>query len=234
MAAPHGSLSRAEVRRVDERAVRELGIPSVVLMENAGRNAAAVVLEEQARNAAGRVVVLAGTGNNGGDGFVVARHVANAGVPVAVVIVGERARIAGDAATNLRVIEAMAAAGRSSLQIGDVTTPEAARAFARELKADDLVVDALLGTGFTGAVREPLATAIDAVNAARRAALIAIDVPSGLDCDTGAPSNATIRADLTVTFVATKRGFLAPGAKEFCGFVLVRDIGAPGWLAEGV
>jgi NAD(P)H-hydrate epimerase len=232
------ALSRDEVRRVDERAVRELGIPGVVLMENAGRNAASVILLKLSRSCARRAVVVAGTGSNGGDGFVVARHLANHGVEVSVLIVGERAKIAGDAATNLRVLEAMVAASRGAadrpaLEIGDVTTPESARAAAQEFRATDVIVDALLGTGFTGAVREPIATMIEAVNRAPRAAIVAIDLPSGLDCDTGLPSNATIRADLTVTFVATKRGFLAPGARDYTGDWEVRDIGAPLWLADG-
>jgi NAD(P)H-hydrate epimerase len=227
------ALSRAQVRRVDELAVRELGLAGVVLMENAGRNAADAIRERLAGWRAARVVLFCGPGNNGGDGFVIARHLTiprsgggGARVAVKLFLAGERARVAGDAAANLRVIE------RLGLEVREITTIDAARAAVAELRSDDVVVDALLGTGFTGSVREPMATLITALDAAKRAALVAVDLPSGLDCDTGAPSNATLHADLTITFVDAKTGFLAPGAVAFTGEVLVRDIGVPPALID--
>ena len=231
----HRALTRAETRQFEERAIRELGIPSLLLMENAGRGAAEIVVELARRRGARRVVVFSGPGNNGGDGFVIARHVfiaavtaaaaaSHAATPSPIVLVrlcGERAKLTPDAAVNLAILE------RMGVSIRDVSTPEEARAAAGELEGGDVVVDALLGTGFSGAVREPTASLIQGLNAAARTAVIAVDVPSGLDCDTGTPSNATIRADLTITFVATKVGFLAPGARDYTGNVEVRGIGAP-------
>jgi NAD(P)H-hydrate epimerase len=233
LAAMH--LTRDEARRCDEFATRELGIPSLVLMENAGRSAAEVVRERYAPIGRGRFVVCAGPGNNGGDGFVVARHLLRFGGPVPVAttfiikLCGSRDRLTPDAATNLRIVE------RLGIAVGVVSDDAAARAVAEELTADDVVVDALLGTGFQGSVRPPTSTMIDQVNArrwdahakGRVRAIVAVDQPSGLDCDSGAPSNATIRADLTVTFVAPKLGFTVPGAERFTGEVVVRDIGVP-------
>ncbi len=222
------ALTRAQVRRVDELAVKELRIAGAVLMENAGRNASAVIRERLLGWRAARVVLFCGPGNNGGDGFVIARHLFQAGVEVRVHLCGERRRLAGDAAANHDALD------RLLLRCRELTTQDAARAAAAELTERDVVVDALLGTGFSGEVREPMATLIHAIDGSRRAAIVAVDLPSGLDCDSGRPSNATIRADLTVTFVDTKVGFLAPGAAAFTGEVVVRGIGVPPALIERV
>jgi len=214
-------MTREDARRFDERATRELGIPGVVLMENAGRGAAEVVRERFAPFGRGRVVVFAGAGNNGGDGFVVARHLALAGAAVRVHLCGDRAKLPHDAAVNLRILE------RMGIPIGVIADERGAAAAADELASEDVAVDALLGTGFRGEVRAPTSTLIERINRARRRAIVAIDLPSGLDCDRGTPSNATIRAALTITFVAPKAGFAAPGAAAFTGEVVVRGIGAP-------
>ncbi len=222
------SLTREQVRRVDELATRELGVPGIVLMENAGRNAAAVVLREVRRRGHNRVVVFTGPGNNGGDGFVIARHVSNAGgLVVAVCQVGDPARLPDDAAVNRDIVF------RMGITMDRVTTPAEARAAIASLHPDDLVVDALLGSGFEGEVREPMATLIRTMNDSPRVSfVVAVDLPSGLDCDTGLPSNATVRARVTATFVGRKRGFKQPGAALFTGKVVVCDIGVPrNWVA---
>ena len=229
--SPSGSLTRDQVRKVDELASRELGIPSIVLMENAGRNAAEIVRARFGPSGPigkGRIVVFAGQGNNGGDGFVVARHLANAGSAVDVWLCGEREALTFDAGMNLRILE------RMGMKIGEVKTADAVAAAAATIGAEDVVVDALLGTGFRGNVREPIATVIAAIDRSKRRAIVAIDLPSGLDCDSGQPSNATVRANLTVTFVAPKVGFAAAGASAFTGEVVVADIGAPPSLIERV
>lgn len=206
---------------MDAIAIHDLGIPGVVLMENAGRNAADRVVDLLRSRSADRVAIFAGPGNNGGDGFVIARHLLNRGVDVRVFLVGDAARLTEDAGTNYRVLRAM------GVEIPAVRGEEAAREAVGQVGPTDVVVDALLGTGFCGDVREPLAGVIRAINAADKAGVVAVDVPSGLDCDTGQPANATIRADRTVTFVANKRGFEAAGSREYTGEVLVADIGAP-------
>jgi NAD(P)H-hydrate epimerase len=222
---PTMRLTRDEARRCDEIATNELLVPTLLLMENAGRGAAEVVHERYAPLKGGRCFVFCGPGNNGGDGFVVARHLLRLGETVVVKLCGARDRLAGDAAVNCRIVE------RLGIGVREVRDDGTALAAAGELTPNDVVIDALLGTGFQGSVRAPMATLIERLNRARadgRArAVVAIDLPSGLDCDTGAPSNATIRADLTVTFVAPKVGFAAAGTAPFIGEVVVRDIGVP-------
>ncbi|MBN1510735.1 MAG: NAD(P)H-hydrate epimerase [Phycisphaerae bacterium] len=222
------SLTRDEVRRVDGIAIHELGIPGVVLMENAGRNAADRVADLLRSRSADRVAVFAGPGNNGGDGFVIARHLLNRGIDTRVFLVGDAARLTADAGTNHRILRAM------GVEVPALHGEEAAHKAAEQIRPKDIVVDALLGTGSRGDVREPLAGVILAINAADKAGVVAVDVPSGLDCDTGRPANATIRADRTVTFVASKTGFAAAGACEYTGEVFVADIGAPPDLIERV
>ena len=213
------TLTREQVRRVDELAIRRYGIAGLALMENAGRNAAAII--DRAYGPSGRAFICCGTGNNGGDGCVIARHLHNAGWSVRVLLVGEASRMTPDTSANLHIIQAM---GLNPITAVDA---DAQSALARSITEDEVVVDALLGTGFSGEVRSPLAELIHAINAAGKRAVVAIDLPSGLDCDSGIPAAATIRADLTITFVARKTGFGSPQAGAFLGRVEVADIGAP-------
>ncbi len=209
-------LTREQVRRVDRIAIEELGIPGLILMENAGRNAAAIILERiaaPAQDPIQGVVVFCGTGNNGGDGFVIARHLVNAGITVRIALAGRPDRLTPDADANYRICKNMSI---------PIAPPDQT-----DVNPDDLIVDALLGTGFTSQVRDDLAAVIHQLNDTLKRAVIAIDVPSGLDCNTGQPSNATVIADATITFVADKTGFQAPGANRYTGPVHVADIGAP-------
>jgi len=204
---------------VDDLAIHRYGIPGLVLMENAGRNAAAII--DRAYGPIGRVVIFCGSGNNGGDGCVIARHLHNAGWSVRVVLAGDVSRMTPDASANYRIIEAMRLA---PIFVVDAVTQQAA---ASSITPQEIVIDALLGTGFSGEVRSPLAELIHALNAASKRAVVAVDLPSGLDCDTGKPGRATICADLTITFVARKRGFDSPEAVPYLGRIEVADIGAP-------
>lgn len=255
-------LTRAQVREVDRRAIEEYGIPGIVLMENAGRQAAEIVaaLASSVGNVAqppsavssiaARIIIVCGRGNNGGDGFVIARHLHNRGFEVEIFLCCDPAKLTGDAATNFHIIDRMGMPRQS------FATAEEIAATAATLRKADLIVDALLGTGFVGEARAPLDAVIGAINAARGAGkdsreewvregilapgapqapvVIAIDVPSGLDCDTGRPSNATLRADHTITFVARKTGFVVAGAEAYTGIVHVADIGAPREIIEAV
>ena len=212
--------TRDEIRAFDRYAIEDLGVPGVVLMENAGRQIADVARAMLAERAKPRVVILAGPGNNGGDGFVVARHLAMAGIRAEVALLAPREKIVGDADTNLRVLEAVGPsvrvlAGKVEAMLGELR-PMLAEA--------DLLVDGLLGTGTRGEIREPYASAIGAVNDARRPVL-AIDIPSGLDPDTGEPLGPTVRATKTVTMAAVKVGFRKPGAEQYTGEVILADIG---------
>lgn len=206
-------LTRTESRAIDGRAIEEYGVPGVVLMENAGRGAAGLLV---ALGIHGRVVVCCGKGNNGGDGFVIARHLDNRGVPVRVLLFARPEELTGDAAVNYHIIE------RAGLPI--VNGP--ALDVRAELAGAEWVVDALFGTGLSGPVRAPFDAIITAINDSG-ARVLAVDIPSGLDCDTGRPLGPTVRACHTATFVDLKKGFVEAWAREWLGKVHVIDIGAP-------
>jgi NAD(P)H-hydrate epimerase len=169
------------------------------------------------------VRVACGKGNNGGDGFVIGRHLDLAGHEVRLLLACRPAEVRGDAAVNLRVAE------RAGLAIECLADADEA-AWSRSLDGSAWIVDALLGTGASGPPTGTVATAIAAINEARRGSrcrVLAVDVPSGLDGDTGAAHGECVRADVTATFVARKAGFDAAGAAAFTGAVHVVGIGAP-------
>ncbi len=223
-------LTRGEVRAIDRQAIEVFGLPGIVLMENAGRNAAERI---EARAPHGRVVIVCGKGNNAGDGYVIARHLELAGREVAVLSAVEPEALVGDAALNHGV------ASRAGIPIVSLATADGA-AWRRALTGVGVIVDALLGTGAIGAPRGAIATAIEAINAMRaaddRVVVCAIDLPSGLDGDDGSAPGVCVRADHTVTLVAPKVGFAAPSAAALLGTVEVVGIGAPACLlaAAGV
>ncbi len=208
------ALSRDEVRSVDRRAVDEFGMSGVVLMENAGRGCAELLLRQ---GIGGPVAICCGRGNNGGDGFVIARHLEIAGVDVRVLLLAGACTVRGDAETNLHVLQ------QSGIPIREL--PEAGE-LAAELSSCEWVVDAMLGTGTSGEIREPYRTAIHAINQSGRR-VFAVDLPSGLDCDTGEPLGLCVRAELTATFVAEKQGFENPASRTLTGSVHVIGIGVP-------
>jgi NAD(P)H-hydrate epimerase len=214
------ALSRAEVREVDRRAIQDFGLPGVALMENAGRGAAAI-LHERAPEA--RVRIVCGKGNNAGDGFVIARHLSNRGHDVRLLLACDPADLRGDAAINWHVVDRM----RLPVRRLDAA-PQAD--WEQALAGADWIVDALLGTGAVGPPHHAIGTAIAAVNAVASregARVLAVDLPSGLDCDSGLVAEPCIRADVTATFVAPKVGFGRPEAQAVLGEVQVVDIGAP-------
>ena len=192
-------------------------MPGVVLMQNAGRDAAELLVRAGCR---GRVAVCAGEGNNGGDGFVIARHLENRGIPVKVLLMCRPGELSGDASVNYHIVET----ARTPLAV--VESRDVGESLGREFADAEWIIDALLGTGTRGAVREPFVTAIEQINRAT-ARVLAVDLPSGLDCVTGLPLWTCVRADLTATFVARKRGFDRPESREWTGEVHVIDIGVP-------
>ena len=214
--------TRDEVRAFDQYCVEKLGVPSIALMENAGRQIADVARAMLDRAEFRHCLILAGRGNNGGDAFVAARHLAIRGYMSEVILIGNRNELQGDAATNLNILQAMGFYIRSL----DGTPGEILRELAPTFCGADLVIDGLLGTGTRGEIREPLAAVISAINATK-SPVIAIDIPSGLDCDTGRPLGPTIRATKTVTMAAVKTGFQDPESRQYTGEVILADIGVP-------
>lgn len=218
------TLSRAAVRELDRRAIHEYGVPGVVLMENAGRGAAELLLRLDPDRQ--RVLILCGPGNNGGDGFVMARHLQNHWLDVDVLLFGDVEHLSPDARINALIRQRSAA----------LWTVPAARPLDVDLRrvldgAPGWIVDALFGTGLARPLSAPFDEVVAAVNASGRPVL-AVDIPSGLDCDTGEPLGPTIRATHTATFVALKQGFTNPSAKPWLGEVHVLDIGAPRKLVD--
>jgi NAD(P)H-hydrate epimerase len=218
------SLTRAEVREVDRRAIDEYGMSGLVLMENAGRGCADTLCELGCR---GPVAIVCGRGNNAGDGLVIARHLDLRGIAVKVLLLAPPADLRGDAAANFAVL------AKCGLQILDLSGPLDNSRVVQELSGCEWVVDALLGTGSAGPPRPPWDVLVRLLNDARGRKL-AVDLPSGLDCDTGAPAEPTFRADHTCTFVAPKIGFDNPAAEAFLGTVHVLDIGAPRKLVDEI
>jgi NAD(P)H-hydrate epimerase len=245
----------AEMAEIDEAAQR-LGLSQDALMESAGAAVTEVALRELANLAepiagpggsladAPLTVVLCGPGNNGGDGFVVARRLAAAGRRVAVVLVGEASRIGARgvaAAHNWTVLQAMASAG--SLAAFVAPTPELLLQLRSRLSPASLVIDALLGTGAAGPLREPISTAVDLLNgirtharaAGRPCTVLAVDTPTRIDVTDGSRSSPVVEADMTVTFHRAKAGFaLDVEARRLAGRYLVAPIGIPLEAEEGV
>ena len=193
------TISRQQARELDRRAVEEFGMASVMLMENAGRGVADRLC---ALGIDGPVALCCGAGNNGGDGYVVARHLDLRGYDVRVLLFADPEKLSGDAALNYRVLENSGVPMRR-FEPAELGPPLADAAW---------IVDALLGTGARGEPRPPLDAVIERINE-HSPRVVAVDLPSGLDCDTGQAARHTIRAAHTCTFVAAKPGFLTPGAR---------------------
>jgi len=210
----------AEMRALDARAVEVLGISGPQLMEAAGSGAAALLARRFGPLRGRRVVVACGKGNNGGDGFVVARRLAARGARLRVHLAGQRGEIKGDAAHALR---------RWSGPVAELTDREDTAALERDLAGADLVVDALLGTGLQGPARGLAAEVIDAINRSSRAGrpVAALDVPSGVDSDRGELRGPAVHARITATFAGYKRALLLHPARELAGEVVVVPIGIP-------
>lgn len=207
------------MRVVEERSAA-LGVSRLLLMENAGCAVARAVLESPAHYTKG-VLVVAGLGNNGGDGLVAARHLAGVGVDVKVILLGVGEEIKGEeAAVNWRIIRNM----KRSIVTYEAKSREELLRYRAVFNESGVIVDAIFGTGIKGEVREPFATAIDLINESK-AYKIAVDIPSGLDPTTGEVQSKAVKADLTITFHKAKPGLLKN--KEFVGRLIIAPIGIP-------
>jgi NAD(P)H-hydrate epimerase len=213
-------LNASQMREADHHTIHDLGIASIVLMENAGRQVVAAM--DAAFDDLGemRVAVLAGRGNNGGDGFVVARTLLQRGIDVSVFLVGRVAEVRGDARTNLEIL------GRLGLSTVEITNEQEWELHFSEISGCDLIVDALFGTG----LREPLAGMLSTIVADVNASplpVVSIDLPSGLSADTHELIGDAIEATLTVTLAAPKLPLILPPGEHHCGDLVIADIGIP-------
>ena len=226
-------MTKEQVRAVDSWAINTIGIPGVVLMENAGRSCAELIKDKLKDIAHPKVCIFCGTGNNGGDGYVIARHLLNSGFEVVVVICGWHGlparentakmavpQVKGDAKINLDILERLGQPiEQLNLRDGDV--PAQVKSFAA---GADMIVDGIFGTGLSGPLRDEYKRLVESINACD-CPILAVDIPSGLDCDAGQPLGAAIKADYTVTFVAVKKGFASGTAAQYTGEIFVASIG---------
>ena len=213
-------LKSSLIRQIDATAVQELGISSLLLMENAARGACEVL---QSQKPSGRILLACGPGNNGGDGLAMARLLAAEGIESEVHLIRPGKPLTEDAASNLGFLN------RCGISVAESDAISLQGAVS-QLTPEDWLIDALLGTGIRGTLRSPYFEIVEAVNKST-AHVLSIDVPSGLDSDTGEPCGVAVRADVTVTFVASKAGFRFEHAIPYLGRVVVRHIGVPQrWL----
>lgn len=227
-------LSPAAARAIDRRCVARFGISTLVLMENASVHIAAAAMQLSPAGTVPSILLVAGTGNNGGDALAAARHLANAGATVSLLLVGDTSKLSSDAAAQLKTCRSMRLAittARSSLE-------KALPAALRRLGSGwpHVVVDGLFGTGLSREVDGVALETIRVINGlrAKGARVVAIDIPSGLDASSGKPLGGAVYADMTVTFVGLKTGMLASEAIPYLGRVAIAEIGVPWSLIESL
>ena len=216
-----------EMQQMDRRTIEEFGMPGIVLMENAGRGATRFLMECFPDIAKKSVGVLAGRGNNGGDGFVIARYLKQKGITVHVYLLAETKKVRGDAATNLAFLK--------PLEVPLVEIPDEASFALNEpqMIGMDLWVDAILGTGLQSSVKGYFKTVIDYINGLDKP-VFAVDIPSGLNSDTGQPCGACVRASATATFAFAKTGHMVYPGTEYTGTLQLIDIGIPPYITAAV
>ncbi|MGE5576998.1 MAG: NAD(P)H-hydrate dehydratase [Syntrophothermus sp.] len=216
-----------QMRRIEDWAIKDLGLPGIVLMENAGLRAAEVAGRIMAGVDGKTVLVFVGKGNNGGDGCVIARHLINRGAVVWVGLLADPGEFRGDAATNLGILQKIIDPERLFM-----ATPERFSEAGRLAANADLIVDAIFGTGLSGPVRGLAASVIELINGSGRPVL-AVDIPSGLNGANGQAPGPVVRATATVTFGAVKLGLMLHPGAEYAGAIYLADIGMPvGWAGD--
>jgi len=216
-----------EMREMDRMTIEDFGIPGQVLMENAGRGATRFLFEQFPELIHQNVGVIAGRGNNGGDGYVIARYLANKDISVTVYLLADRSRVGGDAAANLDLL------GPLGVPVIEIPDAENFAAFKPTMRNKDLWIDAILGTGLTSDVKGFYKDVLDFINSLSKP-VFAVDIPSGLNSDTGQPCGTCIRAFATATFAFAKTGYyIYPGAR-YTGRLKVVDIGIPQHIVEEI
>jgi len=213
-------LNADQMREADRRTIEDLGVPSAVLMENAGRQVVAAMDAAFDRLADARVAVLAGRGNNGGDGFVIARVLSQAGVDVQAYLLGSAAEVRGDARVNLDIL------GRLGLDVVEIRSAQDWELHGAAVLQRDIVVDALFGTGLKTPLEGLAETMAQDLNASP-VPVVAVDLPSGLSADDPSPIGPLVEASMTVTFGAPKLPLVLPPGEPFAGSLVVAEIGIP-------
>ncbi|WP_437188134.1 NAD(P)H-hydrate epimerase [Planctomicrobium sp. SH668] len=215
----HSPLSREQIRSVDQIAIREFGIPGLLLMENAGRGCSDLLLQKGA-DLQSPVVICCGKGNNGGDGFVMARHLDESLYRVVVLVFTPPESLSGDALFNYELLR------RTNIPVHHIELPKDLGSMREQFAQAEWIVDALLGTGSRGAPREPYDFVIDEINKSGKR-VFSVDLPSGLDCDSQDSPAKAIRATVTATLVAPKPAFHSNVVKPYLGDLYTLRIGIP-------
>jgi NAD(P)H-hydrate epimerase len=213
------------MQSIDRQAIEGYGIPSLCLMENAGRCVAEETVKWLRRSPTKRVLIVCGTGNNGGDGLVAARHLLNMGVKVSLLIAGSPASFKADALINYRITKKLKIPCRAAFRLSG-------RELSSFLDKADVIVDAIFGVGLSRPVDGPCRLLVEAINAAGRR-VVAIDVPSGMDATTGKVRGACVKAAKTVTLAVAKKGLFLNEGPHYAGKIIVVDIGIPGVVLRG-
>ena len=216
-------ITSQKMRGIDKRAIMEFGIGSIILMENAGYRASCVALSMLSKKKTKKVVCVCGKGNNGGDGFVCARHLINNGVDIDIFLVGEPSQLTKDTKINYNILKKM---GKT---IKVLKTKKDFYALKTKFKKAQLLIDAIFGIGLSGRVKEPYREVIDLMNQSK-IPILAIDVPSGLDATEGGVLGVCIRARKTVSFALPKTGFLKNQGPSHVGELITVDISIPNKL----
>ena len=218
-------LTSKQMKRIDRKAIEEIGIIGPILMENAGLQITNAIREKFPEIDKEKIVIVAGKGNNGGDGFVIARHLFNQGCDPHVLLLASKGDVKGDAALNLRIAE------KIGIKIDEVSSIKEWTNHKKKLLNSTLIVDAIFGTGFMKAAEGLYATVIKDINKSK-AYKVAVDIPSGISSDTFQVIGPCVKADLTVTMAAPKIAHVFPPAEEYVGELKVADISVPPFLFE--
>ena len=220
-------LTAAQMREADRYTIEDIGIPSLVLMENAGRQVVAAIEATHGELLEGQVAILCGRGNNGGDGFVVARTLLQRGIDASVFVIGALAEVRGDAKTNLEIL------GRLGVTVVEINDEQSWELHFSEISQCTLIVDAIFGTGLKSALGGMMETIVADVNASA-IPIVSIDLPSGLSADTAHVIGDCIDASMTVTLAAPKLPLVLPPGEEHAGDVVIADIGIPHDVIDNV
>jgi len=213
-------ITSQKMREIDKRAIEEFGIPSIILMENAGYRASCVALDMLSKKKTKKAVCICGKGNNGGDGFVCARHLINKGIDTDIFLMGDPAKLKKDAKINYNILKKMGETIRPLKTKKDFCTLKA------KFTKAQLLIDAIFGIGLSGEIEKPYSTAIRTMNQSKKS-ILAVDIPSGLDATTGNILGTCIKSEKTVTFGLPKVGFIKNHGPSSTGELIIVDISIP-------
>lgn len=226
------AITSTQMYKIEENGHEILGMKRLLMMENAGHGTADMLIQRFGDSLKSmKIVAVCGSGNNGGDAFVACRHLSAHGVEniTALLLVPPKRIRTNEAKTNWRIISKMSSIKRIAIANGEKAA--LGSTFEKEIQAADVILDGVIGTGVKGGIKEPYSSVFDKINKSK-AFVLAIDVPSGLDPDTGTPSNKCVKASATVTFHRTKIGL--KNAKKYTGYVHIEPIGIPTEAEEGI